>query len=563
MPTKGEILKDRYEIQRLLSEEGGMGVVYLATDRTFNNTVVIKHSRYTDEHLRRIYPNLTSAQLRHLADTLRQAFEREARLLRELHHPALPPVIDYFTIGDDQQFFVMNFIPGKNLVELLVECQEKNLGPFPLGDVLNWADQLLDALAYLHAQFDPPIIHRDIKPANLKLKPNGKIVLLDFGLAKGAAGEMSVVGSVLSGAGTPQYAPFEQMKSEGTDARSDLYSLAVTLHHLLTGQPPPYAFTRKMDVDDGKSDPLRPAHEINPLIPVEVSAILRRAASLNPDERPATAAEMREALRRANRTEFIPNPGQPSGQPSEPTTIGPPPTFKPAPRAQSLIDAINEENIGAVVVADSICRGTAWQRCLNDITSSDAVNQKSKYESETSAIKPRRRSSGKRSHTTAANRVSSQPPAIAENRSPALIARILRGEAGCEQTRSHTPCSRSAESVLCVKAMTSSAIAATPSVLPAISSRHVTPCASSTGSVPLSRSPVIAAKPRKKIASGASNCKTSAGLSSPKRSIPPEWRASLKFAVFCRCGSRKIEVPAKLSTPGSKKLSAAFGRNAR
>jgi serine/threonine protein kinase len=176
MPTNADFLNNnRYEILRLLSEEGGMGVVYLATDRTFKNTVVIKHSRYTDEHLRRIYSNLTAAQLRHFAETLRQAFEREARLLRELHHSALPPVIDYFTIGDDQQFFVMNFIPGKNLGELLVERKEKNLGLFPLGDVLDWADQLLDTLAYLHAQFDPPIIHRDIKPANLKLKPKGEI----------------------------------------------------------------------------------------------------------------------------------------------------------------------------------------------------------------------------------------------------------------------------------------------------------------------------------------------------------------------------------------------------
>ena len=273
-----------------------------------------------------------------------QAFEREAKLLSRLHHTALPPVRDYFCTGDDQQFFVMKFIPGQDLSELLAERREKSEGPFPLGVVLDWADQLLDALAYLHTQ-DTPIIHRDIKPANLKLKPDGKIVLLDFGLAKGAAGEMSVVGSVLSGAGTPQYAPLEQIHREGTDARSDLYSLAVTLFHLLTGQPPPCAFARKIEVSDGKSDPLRPAHEINPQIPLAVSAVLQHAASLSLDARPATAAEMREALRRANQTELLPNP---VGNPAEPTTIDPPPAPRPTPTTQRLIDAINEENVGAV-----------------------------------------------------------------------------------------------------------------------------------------------------------------------------------------------------------------------
>ncbi len=325
MPTDGDFLNNhRYEILRVLSDQGGMGVVYLATDLSLGDTVVIKHSRYTDEHLRRMYPNLTAAQLRHQADTLRQAFEREAKLLSRLHHSALPPVRDYFRVGDDQQFFVMKFIPGQDLRELLVERQEKNLEPYSLGDVLDWADQLLDALAYLHTQFDPPIIHRDIKPANLKLKPDGQIVLLDFGLAKGAAGEMSIVNRSIPGY-TLQYAPPEQLRHEGTDARSDLYSLAVTLHHLLTGIEPPSAIVRASAVLT-RPDPLFPAHEINPQIPFEVSAILQRAASLYPDVRPATAAEMREALRRARQPEPVPNPAQPSGKPSEPTTMDPAPS---------------------------------------------------------------------------------------------------------------------------------------------------------------------------------------------------------------------------------------------
>lgn len=191
----------------MLSDKGGMGVIYQATDLSFNNTVVIKHSRFTEQFLQQQYPALPPEQLRRLAEELRKAFEREARLLRGLKRDALPSVIDYFTTGDGNQFFVMDFIPGKDFGELLDERLRQNDGPFPLDQVLDWADQLLDALDYLHTRFESPIIHRDLKPLNLKLTPDGRIVLLDFGLAKGATPEMSVVGSVLPGAGTPQYAP--------------------------------------------------------------------------------------------------------------------------------------------------------------------------------------------------------------------------------------------------------------------------------------------------------------------------------------------------------------------
>ena len=325
MPTKGDFLNNnRYEILRVLSDEGGMGVVYLATDFSFNDTVVIKHSRFTEQFIKQQYPTLPPDQMRQLAERLRKAFAREARLLRGLNHPALPRVIDYFTVGDEQQFFVMDFIAGQDFNELLKECKQRQEAPFAWAEVRDWADQLLDALDYLHTHFAEPIIHRDIKPGNLKLKPDGKIVLLDFGLAKGAAGEMSVVGSVLSGAGTPQYAPLEQMHREGTDARSDLYSLAVTLHHLLTGHEPPTAVVRASETISHRPDPLHLAHELNPQIPAAVSEVLQRAAALDPDSRPATAAEMREALRRASQPEPAPNPAQPPGESSEPTTVDPP-----------------------------------------------------------------------------------------------------------------------------------------------------------------------------------------------------------------------------------------------
>ena len=283
MLTEGTVLNHRYRILRVLSDQGGMGVVYQAADQSFSDdTVVIKQSRFSD-------------------DGLHRAFEREARLLYKLRHDALPRVIDYFALADTGQFFVMDFIPGKDLHELLEERLTSGQGPFPVAQVLGWADGLLETLHYLHTQ-ESPIIHRDLKPQNLKLRPDGKLFLLDFGLAKGATTGMSAASLSVRGY-TPHYAPLEQIRGKGTHARSDLYSLAITLHHLLTGHLPPDAVSRATETLNGQADPLLPAHKLNPQVPPAVSRVLQKAAALNQQERFATAAEMREALQRALRND--------------------------------------------------------------------------------------------------------------------------------------------------------------------------------------------------------------------------------------------------------------------
>jgi len=333
MLAEGHILNHRYQVLRVLSDKGGMGVIYQATDLNFNNTVVIKHSRFTEQFLRQQYPAKTLGELRNITAVLRKAFEREAHLVRGLKHHSLPSVIDYFTTSDGHQFFVMDFIPGKDLGELLDGRLQQNQGPFPLDQVLDWADQLLEALDYLHTRFESPIIHRDLKPLNLKLTPDGRIVLLDFGLAKGATSGMSVVSASIHGY-TLNYAPLEQIRGKGTSVRSDLYSLAVTLRHLLSGEVPPSAVDRVTETTSGEADPLRPLHDINPQIPAVVSTVLQCAASINPNERYATAAEMREALRRASKPEPVPVTVKLPVQPAEPTIIDPTPL--PAESSKSL-----------------------------------------------------------------------------------------------------------------------------------------------------------------------------------------------------------------------------------
>lgn len=302
MAKDAEILNHRYKILRLLSARGGMGLVYLASDLNLQENVAIKQSRFNDEaFLRQNFPDLNDAALRSHAEDMRKAFEREARLLFGLRHNALPRVLDYFDL-DGQQSLVMEFIPGKDLGELLAERAQANQGPFPLDQVLGWADQLLDALNYLHTRFDTPIIHRDIKPQNLKLTPDGQIILLDFGLAKGARPGMSVVESIWGG--TPEYAPLEQLdedenQRQKSDPRSDLYSLALTLYHLLSGRKPPRTISRLTAKAQSMPDPLRPLSEIAPHIPETVSEVLQRAAAVFAEDRLATAAEMRQRLRQA------------------------------------------------------------------------------------------------------------------------------------------------------------------------------------------------------------------------------------------------------------------------
>jgi serine/threonine protein kinase len=273
MIQPGTLLQNRYRVAEQIGK-GGMGEVYLATDERFQSTVAVKRTVYDDPEMCR-------------------AFAREARLLNRLRHAALPKVSDHFSEGGDQ-FLVMEFIEGADLSELLKQRKV----PFPLADVLRWADQLLDALEYLHAQ-QPPVIHRDIKPQNIKLTPRGSVVLLDFGLAKGlpshtASGPASsVFGYSLN------FAPLEQMQGAGTDARSDLYSLAATLYFLLTAVRPPDALTRAAATVKQQPDPLRPAHLIQAQVPAAVGQILQRAMSQNAPLRHASATDLRAALRQA------------------------------------------------------------------------------------------------------------------------------------------------------------------------------------------------------------------------------------------------------------------------
>lgn len=270
--------QNRYRIVRELGH-GGMGTVYEAIDQRVSCVVALKQT-------------LVGANT-----PAREAFQREAALLANLRHASLPKVMDYFSEGDGE-FLVMEYIAGHDLAELLEQQQT----PFSQDQVLAWADDLLKLLDYLHTR-EPPIVHRDIKPANLKITSEGEIFLLDFGLAKGAAGQMATVRTGGSVHGyTPLYAPLEQIHGQGTDPRTDIYSLGATLYDLLTGQPPVAAPVRFDAIENERPDPLPPANRLNSRVSSVVAEVIQQAMALSRRNRFSSAAEMRDALQRAKQT---------------------------------------------------------------------------------------------------------------------------------------------------------------------------------------------------------------------------------------------------------------------
>ncbi len=283
MLEENTLLKDRYRIRHQIGK-GGMGTVYIAKDENLGTTVAVKQNFYEE-------PRLI------------EAFKREARLLASLRHSALPQVKDYF-IDTAGQFLVMEYIGGDDLGTILEKRKHKiapagEVKPFDVDEVIRWAEQLLDALDYLHRRGEP-VIHRDIKPANLKLAERSQIILLDFGLAKGKPEWMTRVTTTGSIHGyTPNYAPLEQIRGLGTDPRSDLYALGATLYHLVTGTPPVDAATRADAILGGEPDALPAASEINPGVPQSISAVLMKAMEVHRNRRPATAADLLNLLRDA------------------------------------------------------------------------------------------------------------------------------------------------------------------------------------------------------------------------------------------------------------------------
>jgi serine/threonine-protein kinase len=312
-------LQNRYEVVSLLGC-GGMGAVYLALDhRLGQNQVAVKEN----------FDTSPQAQAQ---------FRREANVLARLSHSNLPKVIDHFIEPSGRQYLVMEYVSGSDLDTLV-----QQRGALPEGQVLTWADALLDALSYLHGQ-PQPVIHRDIKPSNIKITPDGKVKLVDFGLVKFFDPANPRTSTSMRGLGTPQYAPPEQYNATGfTDNRSDVYSLGATLYHLLTGQAPATATMRMAN-----PAVLRPPRQIMPNIKPSTETAILRAIELPMNNRFQSAVEMRQALRGLAPAPQVAPRGTSPVMPPPPQPI--PSTPSPAPLASAKKTPWLWLGVGAAIV---------------------------------------------------------------------------------------------------------------------------------------------------------------------------------------------------------------------
>ena len=288
---------------------GGMSAVYQAVDTQYGNRhVAIKEM--SQGHLNA--NELVEATAR---------FQQEARLLGSLYHPNLPRIYDAFS-EYGRSYLVMDYIDGKTLLQLLKDAGRRSL---PVAQVLDYATQLCDVLAYLHAQ-NPPVIFRDLKPTNVMVTENGHVVLIDFGIARffkeGQAQDTIYLGS-------PGYAPPEQHGVSQTNPRSDLYALGATLHCCLTGRDPYHA-------DDRFVFP--PVRQLNPLVPIELDQLIQRLVSLDERQRPTSALEVQQELLKIKQHAAEATTGQASAptQYSSPATVR---STNPAPVSSPTVPA--------------------------------------------------------------------------------------------------------------------------------------------------------------------------------------------------------------------------------
>lgn len=268
----GDMLQGRYRVARLLGQ-GGMGAVYRVWDLRLNAPRAVKEMVPQ--------PGIAASIL----IQLRQQFQQEAAVLANLSHSNLVRVTDFFEEGENA-YLVMDFVEGESLAERIARE-----GQIPEAQVVAWSDQLLDALEYCHTK---GIFHRDIKPQNVIVRPDGRVILVDFGLVKLWNPGDPRTRTVIRSMGTPEYAPPEQYDSQSgfTDARSDIYSLGATLYHALTGQSPPTATMRIVN-----PAALVPVRQLNPRVSVRLESILLHALELRPEDRFQSASEVRQTMR--------------------------------------------------------------------------------------------------------------------------------------------------------------------------------------------------------------------------------------------------------------------------
>jgi hypothetical protein len=272
----GTVIAKRYRIEELVGS-GGYASVYRSTDLTYGFERAIKEVVDADPGIRR-------------------QFELEADLLINTKHPNIPH--GYHLVEDrGRLYLVMEYVRGKDLEEILNDSLVQRRSPLEEARVLDWMIDVCDALTQMHS-LRTPIIHRDIKPANIKIAPDGRPVLIDFGLAKlqrtGRPTQTAAQGV------SPGFAPPEQYMAKGrTDARTDIYGMGATLYASLTGKDPPEAPARLLaqtGVAGAGGAALVPPRKANSRLSEATDRLVMKALELSPTNRQQTAQQLRDEM---------------------------------------------------------------------------------------------------------------------------------------------------------------------------------------------------------------------------------------------------------------------------
>jgi eukaryotic-like serine/threonine-protein kinase len=266
----GTLLAGRYEVVRLLGW-GGMAEVHLGVDRQLGREVALKviRERFADD------------------DRFVARFRREARAAAALSHPNVVAVHD---VGTHQggPFIVMEFVPGRTLAEIV-----RDGGPMPSERVAEIGEAVARALGAAHAA---GIVHRDVKPGNVMVTGDGRVKVLDFGIAR--ALRWTPLTETPAVQGTAEYMAPEYVRGDGADPRSDLYSLGAVLYELLTGRPPFTGDSALQVAYKHIEEAPAPPDSVRPGIPAGLSAVVMRCLAKHPGDRYRRAAEVAADLGR-------------------------------------------------------------------------------------------------------------------------------------------------------------------------------------------------------------------------------------------------------------------------